>query len=125
MARSVDKWVGKSDDTPAPPRVRLRVFEKFGGICQLTNIKIQVGDDWDLDHKVALINGGANDEDNLQPVLRTAHRKKTARDVKEKAKADRVRKKHLGIASAKAALPCGKKSAWKRKIDGTLVRRES
>lgn len=123
MARSVEKWVGATDDTAAPPRVRLRIFERFGGVCQLTGRKIQVGDQWELDHKVALINGGANDEDNLVPVLRDAHRVKTAEDVRLKAKADRVRKKHLGIKTSKAVIPGSKSSQWKRKVDGTIVRR--
>jgi len=61
MARTTDKWVGKTDDSVAPPRVRLRIFDAFGGVCQLTGRKIFPGDDWDLDHKTALINGGAND----------------------------------------------------------------
>lgn len=124
MSRSVDTWVGKTDDTPPPPRVRLRVFEKYGGVCQLTKIKIMSGDEWDLDHITALINGGANDEDNLWPVLRQAHRKKTAKDVAQKAKNDRVRKKHLGIHQPKTRLPCGKKSPWKKKLNGEVVRRD-
>jgi 5-methylcytosine-specific restriction protein A len=97
MSRSVQKWVGKTDDASPPSRVRLRVFEKFKGICQITGRKIRAGELWDLDHEIALINGGENDEDNLRPVLREAHKEKTAEDVKEKAKVDRIRKKHLGI----------------------------
>lgn len=52
--RSVDEWIGKNDDAAIPPRVRLRVFEKFGGICQLSNRKIMAGEAWDLDHIKAL-----------------------------------------------------------------------
>ena len=125
MARKTEKWVGKTDDAMPPQRVRLRVFEQYGGVCQLTGRKIQVGDKWEIDHRIALINGGANDEDNLWPVLKEAHKAKTAEDVKMKAKADRVRKKHLGIWQPKTRLPCGKKSPWKKRLDGTVVRRES
>lgn len=55
------------------------------------------GDAWDLDHIVALINGGRHAEDNLAPALRDAHRAKTEDDVKAKSKTARVRAKHLGV----------------------------
>lgn len=105
MSRSVPEWVGKTDDTPAPPRVRLRVFEAHGGKCHLTGRKINPGDKWDLDHVTALVNGGENRESNLAPALRTEHRKKTAADVAQKAKDRRVRSKHLGIALKKRKMP--------------------
>ena len=122
--RSVPEWIGKTPDTAIPSRVRLRVFEAHDGTCALTGRKIHPGDQWDCDHKQALANGGEHRESNLQPVLREAHRKKTAEDVKLKAKADRVRKKHLGLKTPKSPLPCGKGSKWKRKINGETVRRE-
>ena len=102
MARTVTEWRGKSDDTRVPPRVRLRVFERHEGKCALSGRKILPGDAWDLDHKVALINGGAHAESNLQPVLKDAHRKKTAKDVAEKAKVARTRAKHIGAVEPKA-----------------------
>lgn len=123
MSRSTPEWVGKTDDTAIPPRVRLRVFEAHGGICALTGRKITAADQWDVDHAVALINGGENRESNLRPVLRAAHREKTAGDVKLKAKVDRVRKKHLGIHQTKATLPGSKASKFKRTIDGRTVLR--
>ena len=48
-SRTVEEWIGKTPDTKIPQRVRLRVFERFGGVCQLTNRKIQPGDDWEID----------------------------------------------------------------------------
>jgi hypothetical protein len=30
MARTLYEWIGKTDDTPVPPRVRLRVLQHFG-----------------------------------------------------------------------------------------------
>jgi 5-methylcytosine-specific restriction enzyme A len=95
--REVPLWVSKTDDTAVPPRVRVRVFENFGGVCQLSKRKIRAGEPWELDHIVALANGGRHAEDNLQPVLVGPHRKKTAADVAEKSKAARIRQKHLGI----------------------------
>lgn len=98
MARQVEEWIGKTDDTPAPPRVRLRVFERYNGRCHWSGQKIMPGDEWDLDHVVALINGGRNSENNLAPILRgKPHKEKTAADVAEKAKVARLKAKHLGI----------------------------
>lgn len=97
MSRSVALWVGSTDDAKVPPRVRLRIFEREGGRCHLSGRKIMPGDEWDLDHKLALCNGGRHAEDNLFPALRDKHREKTAGDVALKAKTDRIRKKHLGI----------------------------
>ena len=37
MPRSVPEWVGRTDDTPVPPRVRLRVLERFGRRCDPTH----------------------------------------------------------------------------------------
>lgn len=125
MSRSIPEWIGKTDDSAIPPRVRLRVFEAHGGICALTGRKITPSDKWEVDHKTALINGGEHRESNLQPVLQAAHREKTAVDVGLKAKADRVRKKHLGIHKPKATLPGSKASKFKRTIDGRTILRGS
>lgn len=95
--RSLPEWIGKTDDEKVPPRVRLRVFEKYGGICQLSNRKIMAGDAWDLDHIKALWRGGEHRESNLHPVLKQPHREKSAEEQSDQAKCDRVRKKHLGI----------------------------
>lgn len=124
MSRSVEEWVGATDDAVPPPRVRLRVFERHGGICYLTGRKIFPGDQWDLDHVRALCNGGENRESNLAPALRDAHRKKTAEDVKARAKADRVRKKHLGIKTSRSVVPGSRASKWKKRLDGTVVPRD-
>ena len=37
MARSVPEWVGKSDDTRVPPRVRIRVYDAYDGVCHIIN----------------------------------------------------------------------------------------
>lgn len=124
MTRAVPEWIGKTDDAAIPPRVRLRVFERTGGVCHITGRKIMPGDEWDVDHVIALCNGGEHRESNLAPALRAAHRAKTAGDVKTRAKSDRVRKKHLGIHQPKTRLPGSKGSGWKAKIGGGWVRRD-
>jgi 5-methylcytosine-specific restriction protein A len=100
MTRSVPEWIGKTDDTKVPDRVRVRIFEREGGKCWISGRKIMPGDKWDLDHKVALINGGEHRESNLFPALRDKHREKTREDVAAKAVTARIKAKHLGIRPA-------------------------
>lgn len=97
MSREVPEWIGKTPDTPAPPRVRLRVFERYKGICYLSGRKIMAGDKWQLEHPQAIINGGENRESNMAPALVEPHKVKTAADLKQKSKDYRVRAKHNGI----------------------------
>lgn len=104
MPRTAAEWIAAHDDARIPPRVRLRVFDRFGGVCQLTGRKILAGDAWDCDHIKALVNGGEHRESNLQPAIRPAHREKTKADVAEKATVNRKRAKHLGIPKAKAPI---------------------
>lgn len=97
MARSVALWVGRSDDTNAPPRVRLRVWDRCEGRCGQCGRKIRPGEGWTLEHLIALINGGKNAEDNLGVTCDWCLPAKNAADVAVKAKTAAVRAKHLGI----------------------------
>lgn len=105
MPRSVEAWQGRTDDTPAPPRVRLRVFERCGGKCGQCGRKIRPGERWTLEHLTALINGGANAEPNLGVTCGWCLPAKNAADVAEKSKTARVRAKHLGIRGPKVKIP--------------------
>lgn len=124
IGRSVDEWIGKTPDAKVPDRVRLRIFEREGGRCHLCGRKITPADQWDLDHVVALANGGEHRETNLAPAIRAKHREKTAADVAERAKVDRVRKIHLGLRKP-SSFACSRQSVWKKKIDGSVVRRDA
>lgn len=120
MSRSTPEWFGATDDTPVPPRVRLRVFEAHNGICHIAKRKIRGGEPWECDHVIALINGGENRESNLAPALKDKHQAKTAEDVREKAVVARKRMKHLGIQK-----PGGfrKDPLRKRTVSGQVVPR--
>jgi 5-methylcytosine-specific restriction protein A len=97
MSRAVPEWIGATDDTPIPPRVKLRVFEKHAGRCYLSGRKIMPGDAWECDHVLAIINGGQNRESNLAPALKAKHRVKSDDDMAIKSKTARIRAAHLGI----------------------------
>jgi 5-methylcytosine-specific restriction endonuclease McrA len=113
--RKVPEWIGKTHDSQIPPRVRLRIFDRCGGICHLSQRKIGAGEHWQLDHVVALANGGEHRESNLVPVLVEPHKEKTSKDIKEKALVAKKRKTHLGIKRAK-------KRMGYRKFNGQLVK---
>jgi 5-methylcytosine-specific restriction endonuclease McrA len=107
MARTakLKEWIGKSDNHVPPATVRQRVFDRDAGKCHLCGHVIKVpGETWDLDHVVALINGGENRESNLAPAHKHCHVAKTARDVGEKSKVAAVRQKHTGASRPKSPL---------------------
>lgn len=101
MTRSLPEWIGKTDDSMPPRRVRLRIFNRHEGICHISKRKIAAGERWQLDHIKALIDGGENVESNLAPALTAPHKDKTADEVKRKAKIDAQAKFNLGIKSDK------------------------
>jgi 5-methylcytosine-specific restriction endonuclease McrA len=96
VTRSIEEWVGKTDDEMPPPRVRLRIFQAHGGRCHRSGRLIRAGDKWALDHIIALINGGKNIESNLAPILEDSHKEKTAEDLAIKSKTYRMAAKHNG-----------------------------
>lgn len=97
MGRSVPEWVGSSPDAKVPTKVRLRIFDRAGGRCHITGRKIGAGEAWELEHIKPLSMGGEHRETNLAPALAEPHRRKTAAEASARAKADRMRAKHLGI----------------------------
>jgi 5-methylcytosine-specific restriction enzyme A len=119
--RSTDEWIGANPDTPIPPRVKLRVFERHGGICHLSGRKITPADKWDCDHVKALCNGGEHRESNLAPAIRDKHREKTAEDVAEKSGVYHKRVKHLGITrKGSRPLPGTKASGIRKRMSGAV-----
>jgi 5-methylcytosine-specific restriction protein A len=111
---NLKEWRGKTDDSRPPNYVRVRVFLAHGGKCHIACRKIEEGEPWDLDHVVALCNGGENRETNLAPALRDKHREKTKADVAEKSKVYQKRLTHLGIKKPRTI------TRW-RKMNGDPV----
>lgn len=120
--RKVPEWIGKTDNSPIPDRVKLRVFERAKGLCQKCTRKLYPRQ-WDCDHIVAIINGGENRERNLQALcIDPCHSGKTREDVKIKAVTYRKKKSNIGLRK-KSKFPGSKDSPWKRKLDGSWVKR--
>lgn len=124
MPRSLKEWFGDTDDTAVPPRVRLRVFEKFGRRCADCRRSLRSGDQWTCDHVIALINGGQNRENNLRPLCEWCNQKKNQADVTEKSIVYAKRLSDVGIKPKKFRPLIGTKaSGWKHKMSGQWVRR--
>lgn len=95
--RSLDEWEGRDADEQVPPRVRVRVFDRFEGKCHRCRRKIRPGDKWTCEHVIALINGGQNRESNLNITCSWCLPEKNAEDVSEKSEVYEIRSKHLGV----------------------------
>lgn len=126
MSRSLPEWIGRDDDDPVPPRVRLRVWERKGGICHRCGRKISAGERWTCEHVKALINHpGMNRESNLDITCDWCLPGKNAEDVAEKSFTYRRRLSHAGLKHERSGrgFLTNKSGPFKRKFDGTLVRR--
>lgn len=102
--RSVPEWIAKHPDQTIPGSVRSRVFLRFSGRCAECTRKLRPGH-YEMDHTIALTNGGGHRESNLRPLcLDPCHTDKTRADIKQKAKAERVFRKHFGVKLRRAKL---------------------
>lgn len=117
MARDVPEWIGRTPSTPVPERVKLRVLRRYNNCCYLTGKEIRPGDKWEMEHIHSLILGGENRERNLAPALADAHKRKTAAEMKVKAKTDRLAKKHMGIKKKSQ----GWSTRYRQRMDGSVV----
>ncbi len=98
MSRKVAEWVGKTDDSMPPARVRLRILRRYDHKDYITGLPIVDGTPWTPDHIIALCNGGKNIESNLAPVIRgKTHKEKTESDLKTRAKIDANSKAAFGL----------------------------
>lgn len=96
FGRSVEEWVGATPDAAIPDRVKLRIWNRYGGKCAITGRKLRANEA-EYDHIQALALGGRHAESNLRLVSGEAHKAKTADDRSRIAKADRIARKHAGL----------------------------
>ena len=80
---------------------------------------------WEADHKVPIASGGADELANIQPLCAHCHKQKTRGDVRGMAKMKRVGEKHYGIKRPKRIMPGSRGHYLKKKLDGSVVRRDS
>lgn len=105
MARTIPEWVGKHDDAAIPGDVKLRIWNRAKGHCQICTRKILAGEVKHFDHKTPLADGGRHAEKNLQIACVACHAEKTAGEATERAKVKAVAKSVLGLKRPKQKIP--------------------
>ena len=106
-------------------KFRLNLFLERNSTCQACQSKIHPGQKWEIDHIIPLAIGGDNSPQNLQVLCKICHRFKTnTQDLSAIAKIKRIKIKHLGAKSHfKRLMPGNRKSRWKKKLNGQVVKR--
>jgi 5-methylcytosine-specific restriction enzyme A len=120
--------VGTTKRKALTPTQRLKLFESWHGCCCICERKIQAGEAWIDEHIRPLAMGGTNELDNRGPAHKACADAKTFGkdgDLSLIARAKRQKMRHLGIKQRRGPpIPGSKDNGWKRKMDGTLVRRD-
>ena len=107
-------------------KVRADIFLRHDGVCHLCSMKVIPGQEWDVSHEIPLEAGGRDDDSNWLVAHRRCHRVHTATvDIPLIAKVKRIHQRHLGAKKSKSPMPFGRGSKLKRKMDGSVVRRDS
>jgi 5-methylcytosine-specific restriction protein A len=96
MSRARPEWISTHDDQAIPRLVKARIWLREDGRCHLTGAKINPGDSYEWEHKIALACGGEHRESNICLALTEPHKAKTALDLNAAAKIKRIHAKHNG-----------------------------
>jgi 5-methylcytosine-specific restriction endonuclease McrA len=105
-------------------RDKLRIWEREGGRCMLCTCKLHVGG-FVYEHVRALELGGADEPENIRLTCRPCATEKTRDDHSRAAKAKRAKARSLGLTTTRNPLPFGRSSPLKKRMDGTVVRRNA
>jgi 5-methylcytosine-specific restriction protein A len=99
-------------------------FAHCAGKCEGCGVRLQVGR-FHYDHDVPTgWMSGDNSFDNCRVLCQPCHADKTSAEAPQKAKSDRIRDKWIGAKTSRTPLPCGRNSPFKKRMDGSVVRRD-
>lgn len=102
---------------------KLKIWEREHGRCMVCNVKLTTGK-FIFEHVRPLALGGVDEDENIRLTCKACASDKTKDDMARINKAKRQKASHLGLKQSKSPLPFGRGSQWKRKMDGTVVRRQ-
>lgn len=74
---------------------RAEIALRAGGCCEKCHAKLKVGEG-EADHILPVELGGESETENGQWLCNVCHKSKTATDIRQIRKADRMRDKHTG-----------------------------
>jgi len=116
------------------PARKARILQAHDGKCYRCEVAFEAGDKVEYDHKLALGRGGTDDDDNIGPCHVHCHALKTfggnsklGADLYEIAKSKRIKRKNEAPHKSKhkwASRPLSNPNL-KKKLDGTVVRRDA
>jgi 5-methylcytosine-specific restriction enzyme A len=105
-------------------KTKLLAFHRANGHCERCTAKLFTGN-VEYDHDKPDAFGGEATLENCVVLCRACHRVKTStRDVPAIAKSNRVRKSNAGIRKP-SRFPGSRDSKFKKRMDGTVVLRDS
>ena len=104
-------------------KTKTAAWERANGQCEACTARLSPGHTH-YDHIVPDALGGEPILENVQVLCSACHGRKTAKqDVPRIAKAKRQQRAHIGANSSKKSFPCGKRSKWRKKLNGEVVPR--
>jgi len=113
-----------ADRVRRTPQQRAALFLKQGGTCGLCSRRLRPGDDWFLEHVLALECGGADTDDNLQVRCGWHKAAKDAADHGQAGKQRQTATKHFVPKSEKHTktrpMPGTRASGIKKKMNGSV-----
>jgi 5-methylcytosine-specific restriction protein A len=122
--------------TPRKPltnKQRLEMFLAHKGICCLCGHKIDgVRERWIDEHELALWLGSLSEEDrerlnatsNRGPAHERCATIKTAKEATDRARGRKAAERHFGATRPKKIMPGSRTHHLKKKLDGSVVRRD-
>ena len=94
-------------------------------VCHVCGLAFDpVKEPWEAEHVLPLNCGGTNDPDNLLPAHASCHAGKTSGEATVRAQVKRGADHHYGIKRSARPMVCGRRSPFKKRMDGSVVRRD-
>lgn len=95
-------------------------------ICHVGKCRIEPAKDgWRADHIRRWAEGGEDTPENLWPICRKCDEVKAPEDTSEVAKGKRVAESVYGVKVSDTPMPFGKRSRFKKRMDGKVIDRET
>ena len=109
---------------PLTSKQRLEMFVAHDGKCCLCGGRIDgVREAWIDEHVAPLWRDGDNAMSNRAPAHVKCARAKTSAEASDRAKGRGAAERHFGAKQSPRPMPFGRRSRYKKKIDGTIIER--